>query len=160
MMPLKPSRPTATQHSVAIKCVMCLCETLCYSHCKTSCLLRNAPLWNHWPQTICNKGGLLAVSSSAALYAKQPVLLPTHSLLVFTNRALQWSTHAEAYRGGRTYIHIHVLYPQDCCYQYSAHCAYCRGSSYPTACAHVSPPILHTPLHMQIHTHSHIHTVF
>lgn len=112
------------------------------------------------PKKIREKRGLLALCSTAALYAKQLVLLPTQSLLVFTNEPLQWSTHVEAYRREMTSIHSHILYPQDCCYQYSAHCTLTlSGTSFPTmpACICLAAYSAHPHAHANSNTLAHPH---
>ena len=95
-----------TQPSVHNKCVMFMGIIMLFE-LKTCCFLRNTPESLATKQ-IRNKGSLSAIYSPA-LYAKQPVILPTESLLVFTHRLLQWSTHVQAYRREWTCIHIHKL---------------------------------------------------
>lgn len=95
---------------------------------------------------IC-KGSLSAILSVHCLWHYVERSLPTESLLVFTHRPLQWSTHVQAHRRERAsfifilrvisnLLAVFTLILQGPCF-------------HPVP---VSPPILHTPTHMQIPT--------
>lgn len=95
---------------------------------------------------IC-KGSLSAILSVHCIWHYVERSLPTESLLVFTHRPLQWSTHVQAHRRERAsfifilrvisnLLAVFTLILQGPCF-------------HPVP---VSPPILHTPMHMQIPT--------
>lgn len=90
----------------------------------------------------------LSTVYSPALYAKQPVILPTESLLVFTRRPLSAviNTCSCVQEREDSYSVFTRLISS------LLTVLYCKGSSFPNVS--VSPPILHTPTHMQMHTRS------